>query len=208
MTTDTVTVLFARTDSIYKRIPGCDVWDIERDARLWLGGNPVVAHPPCRAWGRLRHFSRPRPRERALALFAIRQIRLWGGVIEHPYGSRLWPRAALPAPGCFGPYADWTLPVHQHWWGHRARKATLLYICGCRPGDLPEIPMRLDEPSHTCGLYSGRDRRRCRPEIGKREREATPEAFAHWLVAVARRCHRPVAPLTSADHHRRLRLFA
>jgi hypothetical protein len=49
----TVAVLFARSDSHYKALPGVDVWDSERDARKWLGGSPVVAHPPCRAWGAL-----------------------------------------------------------------------------------------------------------------------------------------------------------
>ena len=44
-----VAVLFARADSIYKTLPGCDVYDIKRDARTWPGGCPVVAHPPCRA---------------------------------------------------------------------------------------------------------------------------------------------------------------
>ena len=47
----TVAILFARSDSYYKTLPECDVWDIERDARKWPGGAPVVAHPPCRAWG-------------------------------------------------------------------------------------------------------------------------------------------------------------
>lgn len=30
-----VAVLFARTDSVYKGLPGCDVYDIERDARTY-----------------------------------------------------------------------------------------------------------------------------------------------------------------------------
>jgi len=51
-----ISVLFARSDSNYKTLPGVDVWDAERDARTWPGGNPVVAHPPGRALGRLRHF--------------------------------------------------------------------------------------------------------------------------------------------------------
>jgi hypothetical protein len=46
-----VAILFARKDSIYKTMPGCDVWDIDRDARNWPGGAPIVGHPPCRAWG-------------------------------------------------------------------------------------------------------------------------------------------------------------
>lgn len=94
-----VAVLFARQDSIYKSLPGCDVWDIERDARKWPGGAPIVAHPPCRAWGRLRSFAKPRVGERELALWAVDQIRLHGGVLEHPAGSQLWQEKPLPEPG-------------------------------------------------------------------------------------------------------------
>jgi len=74
-----VAVLFARADSVYKTLPLADVWDIERDARKWPGGCPVVAHPPCRAWGRLRKFAHPRKGERQLAVWAVRQVRTWGG---------------------------------------------------------------------------------------------------------------------------------
>ena len=62
-----VTILFARADSNYKTLQDCDVFDSRRDARRWPGGCPVVAHPPYRAWGRLRHFARPRPGEKELA---------------------------------------------------------------------------------------------------------------------------------------------
>lgn len=41
-----VSVLYVRNDSVYKELD-VDCWDIERDARKWPGGNPVVAHPPC-----------------------------------------------------------------------------------------------------------------------------------------------------------------
>src|SRR5574337_681161 len=74
----TVAVLFARADSIYKALPDCDVWDAERDARRWPGGCPVVAHPPCRAWGRLRTFARPRPDEMNLARLAVALVREFG----------------------------------------------------------------------------------------------------------------------------------
>jgi len=47
-------ILFARKDSIYKQLPRTDVYDLERDARTFTGGRVVIAHPPCRAWGRLR----------------------------------------------------------------------------------------------------------------------------------------------------------
>ena len=35
-----ISVLFARSDSVYKALPGCDVWDQERNALFWPGGNP------------------------------------------------------------------------------------------------------------------------------------------------------------------------
>ena len=62
-----VAVLFARSDSNYRAIPGTDVFDLARDARTFRGGMPVVAHPPCRSWGRLRHFAKPRADEKAAA---------------------------------------------------------------------------------------------------------------------------------------------
>lgn len=81
---ETIAVLFARSDSIYKSLPGCDVYDIERDALTWPGGSPVVAHPPCRAWGSFAWRARPREGERECAPWAVEQIRRHGGVLEHP----------------------------------------------------------------------------------------------------------------------------
>lgn len=75
-------MLFARKDSIYKSMPECDVWDIERDARNWPGGCPAIAHPPCRAWGELSHMANPRPDEKDLAIFAVEKIREWGGFLS------------------------------------------------------------------------------------------------------------------------------
>ena len=185
----TVAALFVRADSIYKTLPGVDAWDIERDALRWPGGMPVVAHPPCRAWGSLRHFAKPRAGEKSLALFAVDQVRRWGGVLEHPARSTLWPVAGLPEPGDADAFGGWTLVVDQHWWGHRAQKRTRLYVCGIEARDLPDMPMRLGEATHTVGLWSGRDRVRCRPSIAKPEYEATPPEFARWLVDLAGRCH-------------------
>lgn len=181
----TVAVLFARTDSIYKTLPDTDVWDIERNARSWPGGAPVVAHPPCRAWGRLRAFAKPRKGERQLAIWSVRQVRRFGGVLEHPVGSLLWKKAGLPPPGQTDSHGGWTLPVHQNWWGHKAEKATLLYIVGCAPCDVPPIPLRLGEATH---VVQSRKRVDCRPHITKAEREHTPPELAQWLCELARRC--------------------
>lgn len=186
-----VAVLFARADSCYKTLPRVDVFDIERDARKWHGGAPVVAHPPCRAWGRLRHMARPRPDEKDLARWAVKQVRQFGGVLEHPNASTLWADQGLPAPGARDEFGGFTYPVLQKWWGHRAAKSTLLYVVGCEPRDLPTIPYDIAEATHVVGTSGRRKdgtRKKGSKEITKAEREHTPLEFAKWLVEVARRC--------------------
>ena len=188
----TVAVLFARHDSIYKRLPGCDVWDMERDARQWPGGAPVVAHPPCRAWGRLRGLAKPRPDEKDLAIFAIAQVREFGGVLEHPAASSLWRVAGLPEPGQVDQWGGYTLPIHQFWFGHRADKKTWLYVVGCPPERVPPVPIRAGLPTH---VVTTSMRRRgepgYKPQLHTAEREHTPPELALWLVELARRCRGP-----------------
>lgn len=186
--TESVAVLFARKDSIYKTLPGCDVWDIDRDARNWPGGSPVVAHPPCRAWASLKTKAKPEPGEKHLALLAIALVRQYGGVLEHPWQSDLRTQRDMPAVGERDAWGGWILPIRQHWFGHRAIKRTMLYIVGCDPRGIPPMPMVLGEATHTVGLWSGRDRATCKPGISKNEFDQTPRALAEWLVELARRC--------------------
>ncbi len=187
----TVAVLFAREDSVYKQLPGTDVYDMERDARIYDGPHPVVAHPPCRAWGRLRSFANPRPDERNLARLAVAMVREFGGVLEHPAGSTLWPAQRLPLPGERDAFGGWTLAAPQMWWGHKAEKATWFYVVGCEPGDMPDLPYSMAEATH---VVQSRKRQDSRPHITKAEREHTPPELAVWLVELARRCtlqHQP-----------------
>jgi hypothetical protein len=181
-----VAVLFARSDSNYKALPGVDVWDIERDARKWPGGSPVVAHPPCRAWGRLRQFAQPRDGEKELAPWAVRQVRRFGGVLEHPAESTLWAHCGLPRPGQFpDEHGGWAMEIEQFHFGHRAEKATWLYVVGCDPDDLPAMPRRDGKATHCVRPTKAYPRL---PSITKAEREHTPPALAAWLVDLARRC--------------------
>jgi hypothetical protein len=183
-----VAVLFARNDSYYKSIPVCDVWDIDRDARKWPGGAPVVAHPPCRAWASLRFHAKPREGEKQLAIDAVAHVRKFGGVLEHPHRSTLWPTAALPEPGERDQFGGFTLPIDQHWWGHRASKRTLLYVVGVDPRNVPTLPMVMTEPTHVIGDCGRASLGNKKPEISKAEREHTPPELARWLVDLAARC--------------------
>lgn len=175
-------VLFARKDSIYKSFPDLDVWDIERNARLWPGGCPVIAHPPCGPWANLRKFCHYRFGERELALWAVDLVRSWGGVLEHPATSLLWPDADLPEPGSLDEFGGFTIWISQWWFGHKADKSTRLYICGVRPDQLPPIPFKMGAPTHVIGRSRlNRNVQHCT----KSEREHTPRMLAEWLRQVA-----------------------
>ena len=198
-----VAVLFARADSIYKTMPDCDVWDMERDARKWPGGMPIVGHPPCRAWAGLRHFAKPRPDEKALATWCVDQIRIEGGVLEHPAGSTLWPVKGLPEPSARDAWGGWTMVMPQFWFGHLAEKATRFYIVGVEPKDIPKVPFKIGTPSFTVtwphGWTAAKVKERGIKCLSKAQREHTPPALAEWLVELARRTRTPKSPAPSAE---------
>lgn len=172
-----VHVLFVRRDSVYHSLD-CEAYDSERDARTYPGAGPIVAHPPCGTWGRLRGQAAANDEERALAPWAVEQVRKHGGVVEHPAASSLWHYCACLKPGRVDEFGGHLLPVWQGWFGHKARKSTWLYIVGCSPLNLPAFPLSFDLPEG-CGRVEG---------IAKSERERTPVGMALWLIELARRC--------------------
>lgn len=200
-----VAALFVRQDSVYKTMPGVDAWDEARDARRWPGGCPVVAHPPCKRWSMLNGVVLSRYPHKAaefawgndggLFTFALEQVRRWGGVLEHPAGSRAFGHHGLPLVGR-GPdkHGGWTFEIRQVDFGHRAEKRTWLHVVGIDPDDLPPLPPRgtataLVSRMPDCSLVE---------IMGKAEREHTPPALAAWLVDLARRCRVDRAELRAA----------
>jgi hypothetical protein len=179
-----IAVLFARQDSRYKQLEGYDVYDIDRDARNYNGSDPVIAHPPCRAWGRLSHMANPRPDEKQLAYFALEQVRKNGGVLEHPKGSKLWKEAFLPMPNqAPDEFGGFTILIDQYHFGHVARKWTHLYIVGIKPEEVPLIPFREGQPWKTiCGI-TGQPGRRCT----QYEREYSPDDLIQFMTTICER---------------------
>ena len=45
-----IAALFVANPGCYFGLPDVDPWDVTRDARLYAGPYPVVAHPPCQLW--------------------------------------------------------------------------------------------------------------------------------------------------------------
>jgi hypothetical protein len=203
-----VAALYVRADGPYPALVE-DWWDEARDARLYAGPLPVVAHPPCKRWGRYWHGGPSARVRRVLGdddgcfAAALAAVRAWGGVLEHPEASHAWGRFGLHAPPRHGGWVSagwcggWTCCVEQGHYGHPARKATWLYAVGI---DLPtlrwgpsEASVNLDEVYHTA-----EERRRaiktgvCQ-RLSARQRELTPEPFARLLVAMAASARREAA---------------
>lgn len=166
---------------------GVDCWDVTRDAREYCGPHPIVAHPTCGPWGRLKHLYRGN--EHDCAPIAVYQVQLWGGVLEHPAHSDLWKYCALPYPGEpedeFGGY---TVEVCQVDWGHVARKRTWLYLVDVPRSALVNPPAR--EPTHW--ISGGRKKRSGGGSVppgirvcSAQQRRRTPLAFAQYLISLA-----------------------
>jgi hypothetical protein len=177
-----IAILFARTDSRYKDFPELyDVYDINRDARNYNGEDPVIAHPPCRAWGMLSHMANPRPDEKDLAWFAIDKVRSNGGVLEHPKGSRFFKEANCPDVGKgYDEFGGFTILVDQFDFGHVAHKNTKLYIKGIKIEDLPPLPPKntASTDRSICGNVKGT--KRCT----QYQREYTPDGLIDFMKQI------------------------
>ena len=201
-----VAALYVQPDGCYTGRQDIDAWPESRDARLYNGPYPVIAHPPCERWGRYwggGPMLQGTPRQKKLGddggcfEAALKSVRKWGGVLEHPEGSHAWREFELNTPPRSGGWvpADWiggwTCCVEQGAYGHRARKATWLYAYGFDPpalkwGRAPGDFTLLDE-----GFNSKEERARkiktgiCQ-RLSKKQRAATPLEFRDLLITMAR----------------------
>jgi hypothetical protein len=108
-------------------------------------------------------------------------VRLCGGVLEHPAGSRLWKEAELPLHGEFpDKFGGFTIEIDQYDFGHVAHKQTKLYICGVSYSQLPPMPPKNLAPTDRsiCGNVKGT--KRCT----QYQREYTPDALIEWMTKI------------------------
>lgn len=200
----TVAALYVQPGGCYFGLPGVDPWDEARDARLYAGPHPVVAHPPCQRWGRYWHGSPRKPHQYQLGddggcfAAALAAVRRFGGVLEHPAYSMAWRTFGLKRPPLIGGWvpADflggWTCHVEQGHYGHFAKKPSWLYACGV---DLPQLvwgpgEQRLHPIAVAKHGYEKARRIGVMAMVGgknkTRIREATPEPFRDLLISIAR----------------------
>jgi hypothetical protein len=200
-----IAALFVETDGCYFGLPGVDPWDKERDARLYAGPWPVVAHPPCERWGRFWHGSTRKPHQFQLGddgdcfRLALMAVRRYGGVLEHPADSHAWSRFGINRPPRSGGWIaagtgrnEWTCYVEQGWYGHQiSRKPTWLYCAGMFPpslrwgrGEQRLHPIALEKYGYAkarrigmMAMIGGKDKTKIR--------NATPIEFRDLLISIA-----------------------
>ena len=98
-----IAALYVEHNGVYSGLEGVDCWDEERDARLYPGPHPVVAHPPCSRRCRLAglveaRWGHRRGEDGGCFAAALASVRRWGGVLEHPAHSDAWAAHDLNPP--------------------------------------------------------------------------------------------------------------
>jgi hypothetical protein len=203
-----VAALYVETDGCYYGLEGVDPWDEQRDARLYQGPHPIVAHPPCQRWGKLwagqplfikrTGIRKIKGDDGGCFKSALAALREYGGVLEHPWGSHAWAHFGLNKPARKGGwiaadfYGGWTCCVEQGRYGHYARKPTLLLAYGV---DLPELDWGIGESRLDPDVIArmGLKRAKRLGDVGAKgggkdssPRIGTPEPFRDLLISMAR----------------------
>lgn len=192
-----IAALFVATGGCYFGLPDVDPWDVTRDARLYAGPHPVVAHPPCTRWCRLAglveaRWGYKRGEDGGCFASALASVRKWGGVLEHPAYTDAWAAFGLPVPPSSGGWlrtfcGGWVAHVEQGRYGHPAKKATWLYSHGA---ELPPLRWGSDPDQQSQALVSWCRNHvksgELRPRVGKAAASATPSEFREALLSIAR----------------------
>lgn len=192
-----IAALFVQKNGHYYGLPNVDPWPEERDARKYPGDHPVVAHPPCSRWCRLaglveHRWGHKRGDDGGCFESALKSVRTFGGILEHPAYSEAFTAYGLPIPNDFGGWqrgicGGWSCYVEQGNYGHPARKATWLYAYGIdAPPSLKwgHIPDNKSEALVSwCGNKVKRTEKRRR--LSRKEASSTPIEFRDLLISIA-----------------------
>lgn len=152
-----IAVLCTLEKSVYNSFPSLDVYDKKRNAYTFDRDYPIIAHPPCQQWSRLKHFAKEDKEEKDLAFFCLEKIKKNGGILEHPAGSSFFKEANIKP----------TISINQSWFGLSCTKRTYLYFHNCKP---ITFPLSFDLVTKTVS------------QLSQKERSFTTLQFATWLI--------------------------
>ena len=189
-----VAALYVLENGPYFGLDNVDPWPESRDARLYDGPYPVVAHPPCSRWCRLAglveaRYGYKRGDDGGCFAAALESVRKWGGVLEHPAYTDAFKAYGLPAPPHHGWQATicggWVCHVEQVHYGHPARKATWLYAHGV--DELPALRWGRGERAGSlvsrCANHVPEDEDR--PRISGKVAKESPPEFRDLMLSIA-----------------------
>jgi hypothetical protein len=155
-----VAALYVQTNGCYFGLENVEPWDIEKDARMYGGPYPVVAHPPCQRWGKFwkgqpgninKGIIERKGDDKGCFKSALFDVRRYGGVIEHPEYSNAWKFFNINKPVRAGGWISagdcggWTCRVEQGRYGHVVAKPTWLYLHGLCADELPNLRWGIHE---------------------------------------------------------------
>lgn len=202
-----IAALYVETNGVYYGLEDVDPWDEARDARLYDGPWPVVAHPPCQRWCAFAPLLESLHAERlgescrvgadgGCFEAALNAVRTYGGVLEHPAQSIAWSSFDLPRPtpgGWTTTFTDpgWTTEVAQVAYGHEARKRTWLYYVGPKPGALNWSEPLAAKQVSAFGITNGKTRKTYAEALDHGRSRFTPEPFRDVLLDLARSAEKP-----------------
>jgi len=199
-----INALFVETGGVYFNQPNVLAWDITKNAFNCNNGAPAICHPPCKRWGRYWSGGPSAKVKRLLGddgncfAHSLWYVRTFGGVIEHPEASHAYKFYGLTRPPKKGGWVEadefggLTCCVEQGHYGHKARKATWLYINKVAPIELiwgkssatqkMELSPRSKEQADK--IRSAEDYKPIK-RLTEYERLATPVKFRDLLIELA-----------------------
>lgn len=167
-----IKVFFVANRSNYKKVPGFDCYDQKKNALLHPPTEASLYHPPCRLFSKLRYFSTAPESEKYCALWSMYFVRVYGGIVEHPYDSLLWKMHNINQVNVVDEFGGFWLVVDQHWFGFPTRKRTGLYIVGIKPNQVPRLNLKLYQPTRKF------------ENLSPTQRSSTPPDFINFLKEI------------------------
>ena len=195
-----IAALYVQKDGAYFNVPGIDPWDEERDARKYDGPWPVIAHPPCNRWTIMGYVLQKNPwfkigDDGGCFEAALKAVRKYGGVLEHPARTIAWKHHGLLKPSRGGWTRQlfdqgWVCEVDQGNYGHICNKWTWLYAVGCKVESFNWSLSK--ETTHRVGrLRAGNGNASTKITLQNNPRDnaiasKTPDLFKQELIRLAR----------------------
>jgi hypothetical protein len=185
--------LFIDPNGPYSEVDGLDLWDKSRDARLYSGPYPVIAHPPCNRWGKMAPINYKRwgtqiGEDGGCFESALKSVRSYGGVLEHPSQSLAWKSFELLKPK-FGIWTqlssnEWVAEVNQSDYGHLSTKKTWLFFVGNKPTPVKSVGSK-GKYQIGGGVNTGNNKK---PRLNQKLTHLTPKPFRDYLIKLVKEC--------------------